>query len=48
MIVGSSTSEAIEGTAIKEGMLTMQLDGLVKALRGETTIEEVFRVTAQE
>jgi type II secretory ATPase GspE/PulE/Tfp pilus assembly ATPase PilB-like protein len=29
-------------------MLTMQIDGLVKALRGETTIGEVLRVTAQE
>lgn len=48
MIVGNSTSEAIEAQAIKEGMLTMQIDGLVKALRGETTIGEVLRVTAQE
>ncbi|HEY5442514.1 MAG TPA: type II/IV secretion system protein, partial [Candidatus Saccharimonadales bacterium] len=48
MIVTGSTSELIELTAIKEGMLTMQLDGLIKALRGQTTIEEVLRVTAQE
>lgn len=48
MIVGSSTSEDIELTAIGEGMLTMQLDGLIKALRGQTTIEEVLRVTSQE
>jgi type IV pilus assembly protein PilB len=48
LIVTGSTSEVIENTAIKEGMLTMQLDGLIKALRGQTTIEEVLRVTAQE
>jgi type II secretory ATPase GspE/PulE/Tfp pilus assembly ATPase PilB-like protein len=48
MIVGNSTSEAIETAAIQSGMLTMQLDGFVKALRGQTTIEEVLRVTAQE
>ncbi|HSW36844.1 MAG TPA: GspE/PulE family protein [Candidatus Saccharimonadales bacterium] len=48
MIVGSSTSENIENLGIKEGMLTMQLDGLVKALRGQTTVEEILRVTAQE
>lgn len=48
MIVTDSTSEAIQSEAIKEGMLTMQLDGLVKALRGETTISEVLRVTAEE
>jgi type IV pilus assembly protein PilB len=48
MIVGNSTSEAIEKAAIEEGMLTMQLDGLIKSLRGQTTIEEVLRVTSQE
>jgi len=26
-------------------MMTMQIDGLIKALRGETTIEEVLRVS---
>lgn len=48
MIVGNSTSESIEETAVQDGMITMQLDGLVKALRGQTTIEEVLRVTSQE
>lgn len=48
MIVGNSPSEAIEKAAIAENMLTMQLDGLIKALRGQTTVEEVLRVTAQE
>jgi type IV pilus assembly protein PilB len=48
MIVSNSTSEAIEATAIADKMLTMQLDGLIKALRGQTTIEEVLRVTSQE
>lgn len=48
MIVASGTSEAIEQTAITENMLTMQLDGLIKSLRGQTTIEEVLRVTSQE
>lgn len=48
MIVSSSTSEAIEKAAVSEGMLSMQLDGLIKSLRGQTTIEEVLRVTSQE
>ena len=48
LIVTNATAEVIEHTAITDDMLTMQLDGLVKALRGETTIEEVLRVTAQE
>lgn len=48
MIVANSTSEAIEQAAIAENMLTMQLDGLIKSLRGQTTIEEVLRVTSEE
>ncbi len=48
LIVGNTTSETIEQAAVADHMLTMQLDGLVKALRGQTTIEEVLRVTAQE
>lgn len=47
LIMAHSTSEEIQSQAIKEGMVTMQLDGLVKALRGETTIEEVLRVSRE-
>jgi type IV pilus assembly protein PilB len=47
LIVANATSDKIQTAAIDEGMLTMQLDGLVKALRGETTIEEILRVTAE-
>ncbi len=48
LIVSNGTSDVIQRKAIEEGMLTMQLDGLVKSLRGETTIEEVLRVTIEE
>ncbi len=34
----------IEQEAIKEGTITMLQDGVLKALAGETTIEEIFRV----
>lgn len=47
LIVSNATSDKIQASAIEGGMLTMQLDGLVKALRGETTIEEILRVTAE-
>ena len=47
LIVSSSTSEKIEAQAIEDGMVTMQIDGLIKALRGQTTIEEILRVTAE-
>lgn len=46
LIVTNATSEIINQQAIKEGMVTMQMDGFVKALRGQTTIEEILRVTA--
>lgn len=47
LIVGNATSNTIQEQAIKEGMLTMQMDGLVKALRGQTSIEEILRVTRE-
>jgi type IV pilus assembly protein PilB len=45
LIMTHSSSDQIQAQAIKEGMMTMQIDGLIKALRGETTIEEVLRVS---
>jgi type IV pilus assembly protein PilB len=47
LIVGNATSNAIQDQAVKEGMLTMQVDGLIKALRGQTSIEEILRVTRE-
>lgn len=47
MIVSHATSEDIQQAAVKAGMLTMQQDGFVKALRGLTTIEEILRVTRE-
>ncbi|MCA9335669.1 type II/IV secretion system protein [Candidatus Saccharibacteria bacterium] len=45
MIVDNATSNQIQDQAIAEGMTTMQRDGLVKMLRGNTTLDEVLRVT---
>lgn len=47
LIVGSGTSEQIQQQAIKEGMVTMQIDGLIKAMMGLTSIEEILRVTRE-
>jgi len=47
LITSSATSSQLQAQAISEGMVTMQTDGLIKALRGETTIEEVLRVTKE-
>lgn len=45
LIMSNATSAQIQEQAIRDGMLTMLSDGLVKALRGNTTVEEVLRVT---
>ncbi len=47
MIVSHSTADDIQTQAIRDGMLTMQQDGFVKALMGRTTIEEILRVTRE-
>jgi len=47
LLMARSTSDQIQQQAIKDGMITMQLDGLIKAFRGETTIEEVLRVSRE-
>lgn len=47
LIVSSGTSEIIQQQAIREGMMTMQMDGFIKALRGQTSIEEILRVTRE-
>lgn len=45
LIMANATSEQIQNQATRDGMLTMRTDGLIKALRGVTTLEEVIRVT---
>ncbi len=47
IMLRSSTSDAIEEQAKKEGMLTMVEDGLYKAMRGITSIEEVLRAITE-
>ncbi len=44
MVMANATSDDIEIQARKEGMLTMLEDGIYKASRGLTSIEEVLRV----
>ncbi len=48
MIADKKDSEEIGKEAVKEGMTTMQDDGLDKVVKGITTIEEVLRVTKVE
>ncbi|OGL30486.1 secretion system protein E [Candidatus Saccharibacteria bacterium RIFCSPHIGHO2_12_FULL_41_12] len=47
LIVGNGTSDAIQNQAVAGGMVIMQIDGFIKALRGQTSIEEILRVTSE-
>ena len=47
LIVANATSNDIQEQAVREGMMTMQTDGFIKALRGQTSIEEILRVTRE-
>ncbi len=44
MVIAGKTGDEVEAQARKEGMLTMLEDGMYKAARGFTSIEEVLRV----
>jgi type IV pilus assembly protein PilB len=46
LILKRSTSDKIQAAARAEGMLTMREDGYLKALAGQTTLNEVSRVAA--
>ena len=47
LIMQHATADDIEKQAKSEGMVTMLEDGIVKAVQGITTIEEVLRVTRE-
>ena len=47
IIMKNSSADEIEIQAKKEGMLSMIEDGIVKAVKGYTTIEEVLRVISE-
>lgn len=44
MVMTGSDASSIKDQAIKEGMVTLLTDGIQKASKGLTTLEEVFRV----
>lgn len=47
MIIAGKSAEDIEKQARVEGMMTMLEDGIYKAVKGVTTIEEVLRVVSE-
>ena len=46
MIMQGDSADAMKRRAVEEGMLTLRQDGLLKAGRGVTTLEEVLKETA--
>jgi type IV pilus assembly protein PilB len=47
IVLHNATTDAVEAQAKKEGMLTMLEDGLYKASRGITSLEEVLRSVSE-
>lgn len=47
LAVSHSPANMIKDEAVKEGMLTMKEDGIIKVLKGLTTIDELLRVTTE-
>lgn len=45
VLKGQMSEYVVQEIAVKQGMVTMVQDGLLKALQGVTSVEEVFRVT---
>ena len=48
VIFKSPTEEQVSKAAKKQGMLTMEQEGILKVLSGETTLAEVSRVTEEK
>ena len=47
LVMGKASAYKIYETTLKMGMITMKQDGVIKVLRGETTLDEVIRVTTE-
>ncbi len=47
LVLAKKPSSDIFQVAVREGMITMKQDGLIKAVKGITTVDEVFRVTSE-
>ncbi|MDZ4210072.1 MAG: type II/IV secretion system protein, partial [Candidatus Curtissbacteria bacterium] len=44
LISDGATTVVIEEAAKKNGMITLEQAGVIKALKGETSLDEVYRV----
>lgn len=48
MVLAGSSAYDINKQAIKDGMISLEQDGIMKALNGETSLEEVYRVAKSQ
>jgi type II secretory ATPase GspE/PulE/Tfp pilus assembly ATPase PilB-like protein len=48
LIIKRASAAVIKNQAVSEGMKTLRMAGVDKALEGVTTLEEVWRVTAED
>lgn len=47
MVLQGASEQDLEDKAIENGMVTLFQDGFIKALRGETSLEEVYKVASE-
>ena len=48
LAIGRKSANEIKAQSVKEGMITMKQDGMLKVLAGLTTLDEVFTATSQD
>src|SRR5207244_10643837 len=48
LIIKRASAAVIKNQAVTEGMKTLRMVGIEKALEGVTTLEEIWRVTAED
>ena len=48
LMLARASNKDIKAQALKKGMLSMRVDGLRKAEKGITTVEEVLKATMEE
>jgi len=46
LVLRGGSTEELRGQAVKDGMLTLRMDGMLKVKRGITTLDEVVKETA--
>jgi type II secretory ATPase GspE/PulE/Tfp pilus assembly ATPase PilB-like protein len=47
LIFGQTPAHKMYEALLKKGMISMKQDGIIKVLRGETSLEEIVRVTTE-